>query len=89
YQTNAGAIFQPGAMRPLFEDRRARMIGDTLVINLSERTQAAKKASSSADRSQEITTGVPKIAGLPFKSAQGIDISAKGENVFAGKGASS
>lgn len=89
YQTNAGAIYQPGAARPLFEDRRARMVGDTLVINISERTQAAKKASSSADRTQEITTGVPKISGMPFKSAQGIDISAKGENKFAGKGASS
>jgi flagellar L-ring protein precursor FlgH len=89
YQTNAGAIFQPGAMRPLFEDRRARMIGDTLVINLSERTQAAKKASSSADRSQEIDTAVTRIAGLPLKGMQGAGIQAEGSNVFSGKGASS
>lgn len=89
YQTNAGAIFQPGAMRPLFEDRRARMVGDTLVINLSERTQAAKKSSSSADRSQDIEVSVPRIAGVPLKGAQGIGVQANSENVFAGKGASS
>ena len=41
YQSNAGAIFQPGGTRPLFEDRRARLIGDTLVVKSSERTQAA------------------------------------------------
>ncbi|MDY0057727.1 MAG: flagellar basal body L-ring protein FlgH [Methyloversatilis sp.] len=89
YQTNAGAIFQPGAVRPLFEDRRARMVGDTLVINLSERTQAAKKSSSSADRSQDIEVNVPRIAGVPLKGAQGIGVQANSENVFAGKGASS
>jgi flagellar L-ring protein precursor FlgH len=89
YQTNAGAIFQPGAVRPLFEDRRARMVGDTLVINLSERTQAAKKSSSSADRSQDIEVSVPRIAGVPLKGAQGIGVQANSENVFAGKGASS
>ncbi|WP_051079100.1 flagellar basal body L-ring protein FlgH [Methyloversatilis thermotolerans] len=89
YQTNAGAIYQPGAVRPLFEDRRARMVGDTLVINISERTQAAKKASSSADRTQEVDTTVSRIAGLPLKSMQGSTLQAEGSNVFAGKGASS
>lgn len=89
YQTNAGAIYQPGAIRPLFEDRRARLIGDTLVINISERTQAAKKASSSADRTQTIDTSVTQIAGLPLKGMQGSTLQADGSNVFAGKGASS
>ncbi|WP_374341527.1 flagellar basal body L-ring protein FlgH [Methyloversatilis sp.] len=89
YQTNAGAIYQPGGVRPLFEDRRARLVGDTLVINITERTQAAKKASSSADRTQEIDTGVTRIAGLPLKSLQGAGVTAEGSNTFAGKGASS
>jgi flagellar L-ring protein precursor FlgH len=59
------------------------------VINLSERTQAAKKSSSSADRSQDIEVSVPRIAGVPLKGAQGIGVQANSENVFAGKGASS
>ena len=31
-----GAIFQPAAYRPLFEDYRARMVGDTLTVNIVE-----------------------------------------------------
>jgi hypothetical protein len=86
---NAGAIYQPGGVRPLFEDRRARYVGDTLVINISERTQAAKKSASSADRKQDIEMGVPTITGLPGKSLQGATVEANSANAFSGKGASS
>jgi len=86
---NAGAIYQPGGVRPLFEDRRARYVGDTLVINISERTQAAKKSASSADRKQDIEMGVPTITGLPGKSMQGATLEANSANAFSGKGASS
>ncbi len=86
---NAGAIYQPGGVRPLFEDRRARYVGDTLVINISERTQAAKKSASSADRKQDLEMGVPTIKGLPGKTMQGATLAANSENTFAGKGASS
>jgi flagellar L-ring protein FlgH len=89
YVQNAGAIYQPGGVRPLFEDRRARNVGDTLVINISERTQAAKKSASSADRSQEVSLGVPTLTGLPFKGVAGASLSATGDNAFTGKGASS
>lgn len=90
YVQNAGAIFQPnGGVRPLFEDRRARYVGDTLVINISERTQAAKKSASSADRKQDVEIGVPTVAGLPGKSMQGAALAANSTNAFSGKGASS
>ncbi|MEA5098369.1 MAG: flagellar basal body L-ring protein FlgH, partial [Burkholderiaceae bacterium] len=36
-----GAIFQTSAYRPLFEDRRARMVGDTLTVVINEKTTAA------------------------------------------------
>ncbi|MCL4723768.1 MAG: flagellar basal body L-ring protein FlgH, partial [Rhodocyclaceae bacterium] len=35
-----GAIYQAAYVRPLFEDRRARQVGDTLVINIVEKTAA-------------------------------------------------
>ena len=89
YVQNAGAIYQPGAVRPLFEDRRARYVGDTLVINISERTQAAKKSASSADRTQDIEMNVPTITGMPLKGVQGASVAASSENAFSGKGASS
>ncbi len=88
---NDGAIYQANlpVNRPLFEDRRARYVGDTLVINISERTQAAKKSASTADRTQDIEMGVPTIAGLPGKSLQGATVAANSANAFSGKGASS
>jgi flagellar L-ring protein precursor FlgH len=90
YVLNSGAIFQPsGGARPLFEDRRARYVGDTLVINISERTQAAKKSASTADRTQDVEVNVPTIAGLPLKGAQGSSLAANSANAFSGKGASS
>jgi flagellar L-ring protein precursor FlgH len=37
-----GAIYQASNYRPLFEDRRARHIGDILTINIVEKTAAVK-----------------------------------------------
>jgi flagellar L-ring protein precursor FlgH len=81
-----GAIYQANYARPLFEDRRARFIGDTLTINIVEKTQAAKKSSSAAERTHSIDLSVPNIIGVPGKSAQGIDVNVANSNKFAGKG---
>lgn len=81
-----GSIYSAVTMRPLFEDRRARFIGDTLTINISETTQASKKGSTTAERSQSIAVATPTISGLPFKGAQGTTLSASDTNKFGGKG---
>ena len=47
-----GGIYQPAFVRPLFEDRRARLLGDTLVINLVERNTATKASDASASRNR-------------------------------------
>jgi flagellar L-ring protein precursor FlgH len=39
-----GAIFQTASYQPLFEDRRARRVGDTLTININEKLNASKSA---------------------------------------------
>lgn len=57
-----GAIFQAGQNEyPLFEDRRARNVGDILTINIVETTSASDKSSSSADHSGSIAATTPKI----------------------------
>ena len=33
---NNGAIFQAGQYRPLFEDHRARLVGDTITVQIVE-----------------------------------------------------
>ncbi|MDO8346532.1 MAG: flagellar basal body L-ring protein FlgH [Rugosibacter sp.] len=81
-----GAIYNVASARPLFEDRRARFIGDTLIINIQEKVQASKKSENKTTRSHEVDASVPTIVGLPFKGAQGTALSASSSNDFNGKG---
>jgi flagellar L-ring protein precursor FlgH len=81
-----GSIYNVASARPLFEDRRARYIGDTITINIAEKTAAAKKSDTKADRSYDAALGVPTIAGLPFKTFQGATVGANSSTAFEGKG---
>lgn len=64
-----GAIFQAAAYRPLFEDRRARLVGDTLTIAINEKTSAEKKAGSSASKNGSVDATVPTLLGGVAASA--------------------
>ncbi len=75
-QSANGAIYQANAYRPLFEDRRARLIGDVITITISEKTSAGKAASSSGSKSGSIDASIPSIFGLPLKTLQGMSVSA-------------
>ena len=82
----SGSIYQAGASRTLFEDRRARYVGDTMTIAIEEATSASTKSSTNATRATSISAAVPTITGLPGKSLQGIGLSANSSNSLAGKG---
>lgn len=84
---NSGAIFSSSS-RALFEDRRARYVGDTLTINLVEKNTASKSSNASANRSASIALANPVVTGLPGSSL----INKLGATVddtqdFSGKGA--
>ena len=81
-----GAIYNVANARPLFEDRRARFVGDTIIINIVEKTQASKISENKTSRSQTVDASVPTIVGLPFKGAQGTALTASDTNNFDGKG---
>lgn len=81
-----GSIYNAATARPLFEDRRARLVGDTLTINIAEKTAAAKKSDTKADRSHDTSLGIPTIAGLPLKSFQGATLAANSSTAFEGSG---
>jgi flagellar L-ring protein precursor FlgH len=83
---SSGAIFSVASARPLFEDRRARFVGDTLIINIQEKVQASKKSENKTTRSAAVDVSVPTIVGLPFKGAQGTTLAASDTNNFNGKG---
>jgi flagellar L-ring protein precursor FlgH len=81
-----GAIFDSGSSRPLFEDRRARFVGDTLTINIVEKTQASKKSDTKAERNQSMDVSVPTVVNLPFKGVQGMTLGVDSGNKFGGSG---
>ena len=83
----SGTIYQAGASRTLFEDRRARYVGDTMTIAIAETTSASTASNTTASRSGSISASVPLISGLPGKSLQGLGLSAESANSHDGKGA--
>lgn len=81
-----GSIFQAGAARPLFEDRRARYIGDILTVNIVENTAASIKSSSDATSTGSTTASVGAITGLPNLGLPGLGATGSHNNTFSGKG---
>ena len=80
-----GGIYQPATYQPLFEDHRARTVGDTLMININEKLNASKKASSAANRAGAMDFVVPDIQ-LGSRGIKGGKLSATSKNDFEGKG---
>lgn len=92
-----GAIFQvsAGTYRPLFEDRRARYIGDTLTIQINEKTQATSKQSTNAEKTSSLNASSPeikfmgqRIRGLELETSSSAKSDGKGQaaadNLFTG-----
>lgn len=88
-QANNGSIFQTASYRPMFEDRRARFVGDTLTITISESTSAVKAASSSGSKSGSTAVAIPTVTGLPLKSLQGTTLKGSTSNKYEDKDAES
>lgn len=61
-----GAIFQTAAYRPMFEDRRARGVGDILTISVSEKTSAGKQAANSGSKTGSVQASVPVLLSKPL-----------------------
>jgi flagellar L-ring protein FlgH len=62
-QAASGAIFQRGHDITLFEDAKARRIGDILTIRLAESTNAQKQADTAVTRSSDSSIDNPTILG--------------------------
>jgi flagellar L-ring protein precursor FlgH len=87
---NPGAIFQSGYDMRLFEDHKARRVGDTLTIKLVERTNAQKDADTKADRSATTQVKAPMLMGQEAAEILGYNVSSSLESThkFEGKGES-
>ncbi|PPD05315.1 MAG: flagellar basal body L-ring protein FlgH [Methylobacter sp.] len=63
-EQNGGGIYQSGYDVRLFEDVKARRIGDILTVRLAERTQANKDASLNAQKDTSVSVSAPTIFGV-------------------------
>ncbi len=87
----AGTIYNAGTDIRLFEDRRARRVGDILTVRLQESTNASKNSQTSTDKSSEAALANATVFGTPLTS-NGVPLlegSLSGGTTFDGKGASS
>jgi len=82
-----GAIYQAASYTPMFEDRRARHVGDVLTIVINEKTQAGKKASSNGSKTGAIDSSISAVTGLPLKTFQGTGIKADSSTEYDDKSA--
>lgn len=96
-----GAIYQAGYSMALFEDLKARRVGDTITVVLQERTQASKDAKTDTSKANDITIANPTILGsspqfnvpgiVPLVSNRGnsLETGMSSSQDFTGEGSSS
>lgn len=77
----------------MFSDHKAKDVGDLVTVTISEKSSASKQASTSSDRSSDISAGIPNFFGLENNDHivdTGIDLSnlinANFANSFEGSG---
>lgn len=83
-----GTIFQAAAYRPMFEDRRARLIGDTLTITITEKTTAGKTDTNSASKTGSTGMSVSSLFATPVSIMGRLGAKASVDSKFDEKGAS-
>lgn len=90
-QPNNGSIFQVASVRPLFEDRRARYVGDTITVNITENNAASADSKTDVSRTANTTASIDALNVYPFNrkpltSLVGMNVDASSSNTFKGAG---
>lgn len=55
---NPGSLYSPARAEFLFDDNRAKRVGDIVLVSVAEATKASNKADTDADRESNISLGV-------------------------------
>jgi flagellar L-ring protein precursor FlgH len=81
-----GGLFKANSYRSAFEDRRARMPGDMVTVQIIENISARQSSSSSIDRSGAVDTSVSALPFLDKSLTDRLGVGGKSSNLFGGKG---
>ena len=82
----SGAIFQADRYRPLFENHRARIVGDTLQITITEKVSAVQKSTSSVNRKSSVDASVSALPFLKSSALTRATATGNGNSEFSGNG---
>ena len=85
---NSGSIYQAGYDMRLFEDNKARRVGDVLSIIFNEATQANKAADLSQEKQNSMSFTAPSLYGMAIQTMTGKDLqtTVSSDNKFTGTG---
>lgn len=76
------------AYRPMFEDVRARNVGDTLVVRLEEHINSSQSNNTSAQRTSSAEVGIPMLNKIPGGGLlRGLGVESSSDNQFNARGA--
>lgn len=81
-----GAIFRSDRYRPLFENHRARIVGDTVTVQIAEKLSAVQRSTSQIDRSGDVSAGITAVPFLKGSALTRAGATGTQANTFAGKG---
>lgn len=82
-----GGLFAAASYRPGFEDHRARLVGDTLTVQIAERLSATQQSSSTVNRESELGGSVTAFPFLNATTLGKLSAGAESTNTFTGDGA--
>ncbi|MDM4764536.1 flagellar basal body L-ring protein FlgH [Pelomonas sp. SE-A7] len=82
-----GSIYQASSYRPLFEDHRARLVGDTVTIQITEKVSASQSSTSELAKDGALSAGVTALPGISSNSFGRASAGATSSNKSTGKGA--
>ncbi|MFT6285462.1 MAG: flagellar L-ring protein precursor FlgH [Alcanivorax sp.] len=82
-----GAVYQEGYNVLLFEDLRARRVGDIVTVVLAEATDATKSSDTTLDKSSSTVIDNPIAGGLPaeFRNGYNLGFDLSSEQSFEGE----
>ena len=81
-----GSLYQTASYRPSFEDRRARMVGDTVTIQIVENVTASQKSSSTANRTSALNASISAFPYASISTLGKLGVGTSSANDFSGKG---
>ena len=85
-EINNGSIFQAVQYRPLFEDYRARLVGDSITVQIVEKISATQKSTSSIDKSGKVSAGITAFPFLSPNTFNRASVAGTSDNSFSGAG---